>query len=647
MSITYEQLGRPLMVGPYELRNRIIMAPMETNYGSAFGEPTPRLVAYLSERAKGGTAMIIVEYSCVKWPQGKGAGNELRIDEDKFITQLHDLARGIKENGAVACIQIHHAGRFADYSEPVSASDVPSPALTGGIAQPRPLTIPEIQEIEECYAKAAVRAKMAGFDMVELHGATGYLLTQFISPHTNRRTDMYGGAFENRIRMPLEIIEKIHKYCGNDFPIGFRMLGEEWLPNGIHIDEAKALAQALERNGVSYVSITAGTYESMPIGEGFLAMRSPKGICVPYSEQIKKVVQIPVFVNGNISHPDMMEMIISEGKADAVVLARPLVADPYLAKKTLSHNVEDVRKCTNCSSCLDSVNHGWGVECAQNPFAGRERELIIVKTEKPKKVLVIGGGVGGMQAALLAAERGHAVTLWEKNNELGGQMLYASMPIGKNLLNDYTVAWFKHQLKKSTVQVVLEKEASLELISQFAPDAVIVAIGAKPLIPPIPGIDNKSVVLASSVLDGTAQVGKKVVVCGGGQVGVEVADFIAERGLSDDITIIEMLYDVALDMDFMNRIYLMQKLYQYGVKIICNTKIQEFKEGSVVGIDKNWQLSEYPADTCVLALGYTADRSLYEQLKKKGIEVYAIGDCVQPRKEKEAIHEGALIGLSI
>jgi len=632
-----KKLFEPITIGPYTLKNRIVKAPTAGNLAFVSGEPSPEQLHFYEETARGGVAMVVTELVSVDSRHLRAQRN-LRIDNEIFIPGLHQLVELIHLNGSLVSMQLDHAGPASAY-DPVAPSDVPI-RDRGKLLKPRPMTTEEIEETRDTFIEAAVRAKHAGADMVELHGGRIYLLHQFVSPTTNKRTDRWGGTFENRIRLPLEIIQGIREKCGPNFPIGYNMVADEFLPDGINLEHTIAFAKRLEEEGVAYLC------PRVRPAVRYVA-RSPKGITLRYTAAIKKVVSIPIFANEQIHEPEFMEEILEKGLADIICLGRPLLSDPELPKKAWEGRLDDIRMCIKCCHCFECVNVTFEkLSCTQNPALGRGKEWTIQPTASPKKVLVVGGGAAGLEAARIAALRGHNVTLMEQAAQLGGQALIAALPVGKQHLKSYIVDWRERQCEKAGVDIQLKKEVTPEVIDEINPDVVIVATGATPLVPSIHGITKAHVVTAWDVLKG-ARVGKRVVVAGGGQVGVETADFIAEKGSTESVTIVEMLPEIAIDMDVYNRAYIMQKLSEYNVKVLTNMKAEKITDEGLVTIDKERKRHTIEADTVVLALGAVPNRNLVEALKGKVPELYAIGDCVKPRKLIDVIREGAYMGIQI
>lgn len=658
----------PIKVGRLTLKNRIVMGPLCNNTVGVEGDVSERTTAYFARRAEGGVALITVEAACVQHPIGRNSVAELRVDDDKFIPKLHDLADAIHEHGAYASCQICHAGRFAHLidQQPVSASDVSAPGIAGSVTQPRPLTVEEIDEIIECYANAALRLMRAGFDAVEVHGGTGYLVGQFYSPRTNRRTDQYGGSLENRIRFPLQIIERIHKKCGPDFPAGMRIICDEGTEDGVTLEDAKALAKALEGVGAAYVSVTAGTYETFPSTrrDGFMSYRSAQNkdaISIKGAKEIKKVVNIPVWTQ-NFTDPTVLDEVIDEGYCDVIVMGRPLLADPDLPKKVFAGKFDDIRRCIRCMQCLELFIHDYPVSCLQNPAVGRERQFDkLTPAVKAKNIAVIGAGPAGLEAALVAARRGHKVTVYEKEKRVGGQFNLASLSKGKGVFRTYATDWRQKQCEKLGVAFKFNESMDANKTKGLldSNDALIIATGARWDTPALPGAVPGKVSNHVEVLLGKVKIeGKRVAVAINGpswsasaRDAAEVAEVLAQRGL--DVTIVGDLPfpgPVLGELNFFNSQLLLGDLAKLGVKNIPGAKLTGLVDGKAQVVDRNGGLLTLEADHVVLAWGVSADRTIADAIINQtpdGKEVYVIGDCVKPRNAYEAVRDGLRIGAQI
>jgi 2,4-dienoyl-CoA reductase-like NADH-dependent reductase (Old Yellow Enzyme family)/thioredoxin reductase len=643
----YQKLFEPGKIGKLNVKNRIVMAPMHIGLVSAMGEVTQRMIDYYVERAKGGVGMIIVENACVDWPVAKVSPAVLTIHNDKFIAGLADLVEEITPYDVKTSIQLHHAGRQTtlrnlEGQQLVAPSAIPSEGAGGDI--PRALSIEEILDTENKFVEAAYRAKLAGFDSVELHAAHGYLFTQFLSPVANRRTDLYGGSLENRARFSLEVVEKIKDRLGEDFPIIYRFSAEERVKGGLTLDESKIVVQMLEKAGVDAFHVSAGCYDARPWIVPCYDM--PHGVLVPYAEEIKKVVNVPVITVGRLGiEPELCERILEEGKADFIALARPLLTDAEWTNKVRDGRLEDIRPCIYCNDgCQGRQFRELRVSCDLNYEQGRERDAKIKPTEKVKKVIVIGGGPGGMEVAMTAKLRGHDVTLYEKSGVLGGQLIAASAPPFKSdykaLLNYYI-----GQMKKLGIDVKLNEEATISTVKKLNPDVVIVATGAIPLIPDILGINSKNVVLANDVILGLKKVGTNVIVIGGSYVGCETAWLLAQQGKK--VTLLTRMEKIAPEMNIPNRALLQWRFDELGITVLTRTHPIEITEHGVTAVTESGKKLDLEADNVVVARGSVSVKDLGEELQGKVKEVYMIGDCVEPRTLREAIHEGARIGRMI
>ena len=616
--------------------------------GGVDGEVTDRLIDHYADAAKGGLAMVIMEFMAVDWRYAAPTG-QLRIDNVRFLRPLYRLVEAIHRNNVACEFQLHCHGAFG--KDPISPSGIPCYQIGRvSVVQPRAISISEVEEIRESFIAAAQRAKEIECDGVVIHGATSYLLQQWVSPHTNKRTDRYGGNFENRIQLPLEIIRGIRKKCGPSFLIGYSMVMDELLPDGISIEESTAFAKALEQEGIDHIDLNFGTYETSSLGKGIgRTLRQPKGT-FDKTEVFKKHVNVKIFARCNGEHdPLKWEEALQKGQCDVIQIGRPLLCDPELPNKVKERRFDDIRRCIRCTHCYDVSIKPHQVMCAVNAELGKERDRAIPRvTSSAKRVLVVGGGPGGLEAARVAANRGYQVTIMEKGSELGGNARVASLQIGKGEIKTSFIDWLERQCRKAGVRIELNREVSAQLVREWAPDVVIIATGAKALIPDIPGIDRPHVVMAEDVIFGKAQIGRKVVVAGGGLVGAETADLIAEKHLAESVTVIEMLPEIVLDLPTVARSYMLNVLLPtWGIKTFTNMQIQEIREGGVVALGKEWKRYEFEADTVVNALGYVPDTSLGDALDGEMRHVYRIGDCVRPRNILHAVHDAAYVAQQI
>ncbi|HNY65674.1 MAG TPA: FAD-dependent oxidoreductase [Deltaproteobacteria bacterium] len=647
---TYPRLFEPGVIGKMRVKNRIVMPPMATNYAGPSGEATDRLIRYYAERAKGGAGLIIVENVQVKYPQGKNVSCQLRLDDGKFIPGFQELAEAVHAYDARIFIQIHHAGRQYHGIEDAEGVD-PSGIPDGFLKQPvRPLTNGEILDLIERFSETALRAKRAGLDGVEFHGAHGYLINEFMSPHTNQRVDEWGGTFERRMQFPLRVIQRTREKVGPSFPLSFRFSADEFVPGGITLEDSKKIARYLEDAGIDVLHVSAGIYESMP--RILEPMRFEEGWRTYLAAEIRKVVKIPVITVGQIRRPEVAEQILAEGKADFVALGRTLIADPHWPVKAQEGRVSEIRKCISCNiGCIGGyVFNDRYMRCTVNPVTGHERLdgwANLIPAERKKKVMVVGAGPGGMEAARVAALRGHSVTLYEKEGELGGQIRIGVKGPGKGKLG-FIPEYYSSTLKTAGVQVKTGTPVDEETIRAEKPDVVIFATGAAPVVPDIRGADNPEVVRGSwDVLSGVAEVpGSKVVVAGGGLVGCETALLLAGQG--KDVTIVEMLDELASDMEPITRYdFLTELLPASGVKALVKMVIAEITDRGVVVLDRWQRKSLIEADNVVIALGSRPVDDLPGAARDCAQETYLIGDCREPRRIINATFEGASVARMI
>ncbi|MEM0331697.1 MAG: FAD-dependent oxidoreductase [Archaeoglobaceae archaeon] len=629
-------LFEPIRIGDLEIKNRIVMAAGETNYHTIDGGVTERLLEFYRERAKGGIGFAVVGVAKVE----KYFLGGIAAYDDKYIPDLKKIADVFHEYDVKCALQLWHPGRYEisldPERQPVAPSPIPSPIFTR--RTPKELSKEEILKIEEEFADAALRAKKAGFDAVELIGSAGYLISQFFSPATNKRTDEYGGSLENRTRFAVEILERIKEKCGK-FTVTIRIPGDEFIEGGNTVKEMKRIAKILEDAGVAAIHVMAGWHESK---RPLITMLVPRGGFAYLAGEIKKEVSVPVIASHRINDPLVAEKILRDGLADMVAMFRPLVADPELPKKANEGRFNEIRTCLACNQgCMDMVMQGQPITCLVNPTAGRESEFRNLRAERVKKVVIVGGGPAGCTAAELLAKKGHKVILFEKTDKLGGQMnIAAKSPLAYEFAE--LGRYFMTVLPKLGVEVKYRTVADASRVLAEDPDAVIISVGAMPLIPNIPGVENA--VTGFDVLLGKAEVGNKVVVIGGGGVGCDVAAKLASEG--KEVTIVEMLPKIAQDVGISTRWTVLMYLNEKGVRILTNTKAIGIKPNAVI-VESDGQKKEIECDTAVIAVGTKPNDGLYEELKNKVKEIYKVGDCVKPRKAIDATREAAELALRI
>ncbi len=630
----------PLTVGSLEIKNRMAVAAMVTCYCDDDGMPTEQYIAYHEARARGGFGLIITEDYAVD-PAGRGfwcAG----LWKDEQIAPHRELTERVHAAGARIFAQIYHCGRQTSAAligtQPVAPSALPCPSM-GEV--PHALTLDEIHTIVGQFGDTALRAKQAGFDGVELHGAHGYLIAEFLSAYSNKRTDSYGGSLHNRLRFPLEVIADVRAKCGDDYPVSFRISADEYVIGGRDLAETIVVCQALEAAGIDLLHISAGTYESAwaiipPLGR-------PYAWLADFAAQVKQVVKIPVQVVGRIKDPDVAESILQAGKADLISFARASLADPDLPRKYAEGHPEQIRQCIGCNQgCISILFTNQPIRCLVNPSCGYEGAQEVKPAAKTKKVLVVGGGPAGLEAARGARLAGHDVVLHERQDHLGGNFLVGAIPPGKGELTSY-VTWLGEELGRLGVPVRLCSEVTAEVVTSEGPDVVVYAAGAGHVRPSIPGLDGGNVVDACDVLTGRATTGARVVVAGGGMIGSETALYLASLGRQ--VTIVDQLPGVALEENASRRYFLMKEFDEYKVDAAVNATITRITDGTVE-LEQDSVARSLPCDTVVLALGMTPDVANLDTIQAVA-DVRVIGDAVEASDGLKASREGFACGLAL
>lgn len=642
------KLFEPGRIGRLTLKNRIVMASINTSGNiNPDGTLSQRGIDYYVARAKGGVGLIITGASRVsrEFEYFPTMHRVQFVDGNVHVAWLSELAEALHDYGAKVAVQLQ-AGRGRVTTKRVSGSGVavapsPIPCFYDPNFIARELTIEEIERLIQAFQVGAETIRSAGIDAIELNFHAGYLGDEFVTALWNKRTDRYGGALDGRLRFPLEVIEAVKKGAGADFPVIYKFGLTHYLKGGREIQEGLEIARRLEASGVSALTIDAGCYETQYWT--FTATYQPPGCMVDLAERVKKVVKIPVIAVGKLGYPELAERVLLEGKADFIALGRALLADPEWPNKVKEGRLEDICPCLGDNEgCLGRSIQQKYVSCTVNPVTGMEREFTLRLAEKKKSVLVIGGGPGGMETARVSALRGYQVALWEKEDGLGGNLIPASVPDFKQ---DYRrlIDYLTTQIKKVGVTIELGKEATPELIQAVKPQVVFVATGATPVIPEILGIGKENVVTASDLLLGKKRIGKSVVVVGGGLVGFETALYLKQKGKR--IKIVEILESVMRHVFSTSRMYLLKKFSDS--EILTNTKVLEVKDEGMVIEDKYGKRNILEADTIVIAAGFQSNRGLYESIKDRCPEIYAIGDCIEPRKVIDAIWEGFRIARLI
>lgn len=640
-----EQLFSPLKIGKLELKNRLVVPAMSCSFCEPMnGQVTDRFINYYAARAKGGWGLLITEYTTVD-KSGKAVLGQPALWDDSLIVGHKKLTDAVHKYDGKIFVQLHHAGRetvpdLIGGEQTVTSSAMLSPMMP---TVPRELSTDEVKALVVKFIDAAERAKKAGYDGVEVHGAHGYFIAQFLSLYVNKRTDEYGGSLLNRARIVMEIISGIKERCGRDFPVIFRISVDEFSPGGNTIEDVKTIAVLAEQSGADAIHGSCGTYYSM---DTIIAASSARhGVLTDYSAELKNTVSIPVIAVNRINDPILADTILKSGKADAIAMGRGSLADPELPDKAKEGKFEEIRNCISClQGCIGHYYKGIPTGCMINPATGREAELAIKPAGAKKKVFIAGGGPGGMEAAIVAAQRGHEVELFEKGEKLGGQFLLASVPPYKGEVNTFTI-WQKNQLKKYNVKVHLNTALTPELVANGKADAVIVATGAEASMPKIKGVENPKVVQAADVLAGKVVVGLNAVVIGGGQVGAETANHLAQHNRK--VTIVEILPEIAVQEVGPVLRVLLRDLASKNVQIYVNTKVLEITEEGLKVCGNGKEEISLAADTIVIATGSKSVNDLAEKLQGKVKNLVMIGDAAKVGTAEEAILEGYQAGLEV
>lgn len=648
----FRHVFSPLKIGNLTVKNRIEVAPTVACLATADGMVTAELIAYTQSLAGSGAGVVTIGDSVVDFEYAKDHEAQLNLGDDRILPGLSRLVYAIHRYGAKASIEINHGGRFSapgllQGRNPIGPSPIPSNAELMFAEQEgrRAVQVTEMTQdhmdmVIDRYVHAVFNCMQAGFEMVMLHGAHGHMLSQFVSPLSNKRTDLYGGSMENRARFPIQVLDAIRKKVGDRVAIEYRISATEIVPDGMQLEDTIEFVKMIQdKIDLLHVSVGLLTEPLEANAQMIQPTYLPHGLNVHWAEKIKKAVSVPVTAVGSIDM-EMADNIIREGKADMVAMARNIIADSGYVNKMRRGEYDDVRPCVRCNTCTGNTAHFYPILCAVNPVVGREAEYRYIRpADKIKKVVIAGGGPAGMQAALTASSRGHKVTLYEKSEKLGGNLhLAASLPFKADMKNH--LEWLIKQTMKAPVDVKLNTEATPGNIKAESPDVLIVAVGARPLIPDIPGINKTNAVWAGDVALGIVPVGDTVLVAGGGLTGCETALHLALQGKT--VTIIDLVaeVDIAKDCPIINRLGLMQLIRENKVSFKTEVKLEEITDKGVKVIDKKWNRYEIPADTVVLSLGFEPLSEVADLFRDLAPDVYVIGDCQSPRNLKAAIHEG-------
>lgn len=669
------RLFSPLRVNQMTLKNRIIMTAFQTNFCQE-GKATARFRSFYWKRAEGGAGLLIVGGARFD-PYGAAGHDFLSLEDDRFLPELRIFTDGVHQRGAKTAVQLYHAGRYTREKnlppgEKALAPSAVYASYTREVA--REASVEELQTVIRRWAEGAERAKRAGFDAVEIVGSAGYLISQFLSPLTNRRTDRYGGSWENRTRFPLEVLAAVRQAVGPDYPVLFRIGGNDFMPGSNTSREAVAFAKLLEQGGADLISVTGGWHETkVPQLPGEV----PPGCFTYLAALVKEAVTVPVVASNRIHDPMLAERVLAMGQADAIGMARALVADPDWPQKAAANRWETIRPCVSCNQgCLANTFFGRPVCCLANGMAGYEDTLSLPPVAEPKRLLVVGGGPGGMEAALRLSQRGHQVTLWEEKEQLGGRLPAVGAPPGKEDFLRLCRYWV-HMLQTSNVEIRTGHKAEAWEILEGQFDAVVLATGAIPKTIPLPAHgETMPVYLAEDVLCGKEIPGKNVVIVGGGAVGCETADFLARQGtLSPEQLFFLTIHQaetpefLAQQLDHSSRnIAILDIAPKIGTGFdpgcgwpVCNElkrlHVRQYPSSRLIHLSTS-QLSfvqkegegetvhEIPCDTLILAVGYRTDSALYDALVGK-LPVYLIGDAQKPGRVLDAVHQAIMLASQL
>jgi 2-enoate reductase len=662
MAAMFARLFEPIRIGRIEVKNRIAMAPMGiVGLLNPDGSPGPRALDYYLERARGGVGLIITGVFRVENEVENFPGLSARVTP-QALGAFAELAETVHALGTKIFVQLTAGfGRVASPlrlqgKQPVSASAIPyywDPRQTC-----RELTTEEIKKVVKAFGHAATVLAAAGLDGIELHGHEGYLFDQFMTPFWNKRTDQYGGSLDGRLRLSVEVLQEIKKKAGPDFLVQYRfglkhyikglnsgaLPGEKFIEAGRDIEEGLQIARRLEAAGFDSLHVDAGCYDSWYWTHPPVYQKT--GFMADMAAAVKKVVKIPVIAVGKLSVPEFAESIIAEGRADIVALGKGLLSDPFWVKKIEEGQPQRIRPCIGChDGCMGRVTKGKPLSCAVNPAAGRERLYRLERVERPKKVAVVGGGPAGMEAARVAALRGHKVTLWEKGKSLGGHLLEASVPEFKKDLAQL-LNWFERELDTLDLEIRTGVEINADILRRENPEVTIIATGSQPIIPDVPGALAGKIVTAIDLLLGRAAVGEKVVVLGGGLIGCEIALWLAQQGKK--VAVVEILGDLlsaGIPVQHMNRLMLLDLLKFHEVEVITNTTILKVLEDGRLLFNNQRRFP--PPDKIVTAVGLKPERELYQSLQGKISNLYLIGDSRNPQNVMTAVWDAYEVGRMV
>lgn len=652
----YEKLMQPIRIGKMRVKNRMVFPPMNTNYSNENGAPMELMMDYYARRAKGGAGLVIVESTTID-ATSRNHGAQSQLSGTASIPLWSKVVDKVHRYGAKIAIELTHFGADGTVSsgglEP-SASNVTS---RGAEFEVHEMSISDIHAMQKMYVDAVVNAKEAGFDAITFHAAHGNIMPEFFSTLYNKRTDWYGGSFENRVRFAREIVEQAREAVGPAFPLMMRISGDEYVEGGRTLEETVEICKVMEKAGIDCFDVSGGIQASYIFSIAPYNLPGLHGFMMPSAKAIKEAVSVPVIGVGGVRDPELAEKYLEEGYADMIALGRSYIADPDFGIKAKEGRACDIRPCLTCGNCFTEICHDRILTCTVNPETGREDDFKGIEEAKVKKnVLVIGGGASGLEAARVSAMRGHNVTVLEKNDHLGGAMAAAGIPPHKEKIGEL-VAWYEKTLTDLGVEI--KKNTAYEKSMSKGYDVIFSAVGAD-YLRVIPGSDGSNVITAVEALKHPEKAGDRIVVIGGGATGCETAEFfgaqqkeiylhrlknfagdldmsVTEREdfTNKDVTIVEMMPEMGIGMDAFSRKILMQTLETNGVKMMTDTKVWEISEGNVRVVDKkSGNIVDLPADTVILAGGL---RSNEVETEAEGAEVYTIGDADAPGRIVQAL----------
>ncbi len=642
---SYSALFRPGKIGALQLKNRVVMAPMATNFADTNGEVTDVMIDYYRERARGGAGLIIVEAACVDPSVGREGFKQLSAAHPVCITGLQRLTAEIKACGSRAFLQLFHAGRqtfsyLNGGQQVIAPSAIPCPMIK---EMPRAINVEEIITLKDKFINAALYAHQAGFDGVELHAAHGYLINQFLSPHSNQRSDEYGGSIGLRMKFLLEILTGI-KAALPAFPVSVRLNIDDFIPGGLTQEESLLVCQELELAGADVIHCSCGTYES-----GLTSIEPssyPEGWRIYLARAVKGVVNIPVMGGGMVRSPEMANQIVTDGEADFVFLGRSLLADPYWPRKASQGWIEDIRPCIACNNCISNNFKGLAVRCTVNPYVGREKyDRAYIPVQQDLEAVVVGGGPAGMQAALSMRQRGIKVRLYEREDQLGGLMNLAGLLLHRERI----LAWRDYMVRKiemAGIDIVLNRSCNLQDLEAVSPDILVVATGSIPFKAELNADQNDTSHEATEVLrQGVEWSGLQIVIIGGGSTGCELAESLALK--NNQVMIIEKNSQLARGMEKKNRRDLLNRLEAAGVKRICSREVKGISQDKIIVEDSDGVEEHLIYNQLVWASGFQSANTLYYEALSKFSWVFLVGDAREIRSFREAVLEGETIASLI